>query len=220
MIPLTPEQREYKEKTLEQLLVNLSLLETKLGQENRPDVADNIRNQLEDIQAHLDHLQRELASNVAGAPIADELFQRAAGALTRKKFYLAKKLINQLETIEPFYPGIERLRQEAEAGRASRRTHAIAQRVRSTSTGETHPLESGQEAVAQSIPPKNDVHPRDGVPGRDGAYQTIAEEQEKRGLAQFFQFHLIVSCLIVLLILCMMFGVGAIMLLERLIEGG
>jgi hypothetical protein len=208
MIPLTPEQREYKEKTLEQLLVNLSLLETKLGQESRPDVADNIRNQLEDIQAHIDHLQRELASNVAGAPIADELFQRAAGALTRKKFYLAKKLINQLETIEPFYPGIERLRQEAEAGRVSRRTHAIAQRVRSTSTGETHPLESGQEAVAQSIPPGN------------GAYQTIAEEQEKRGLAQFFQFHIIVSCLIVLLILCMMFGVGAIMLLERLIEGG
>lgn len=209
MTPLTPEQREYKEKTLNQLLVNLSLLETKLGQESRPDVADNIRNQLEDIQAHIDHLQRELASNVAGEPVADELFQRAAGALTRKKFYLAKKLLNKLETIEPFYPGIERLRQEAEAGRASRRTRAIAQRVRSTSTGETHPLESEQKAVAQSI-----------LPAGNDAYQTIAEEQEKRGLAQFFQFHIIVSCLVVLLILCVMFGVGAITLLERLIEGG
>lgn len=209
MTPLTPEQREYKEKTLQQLLVNLSLLETKLGQESRSDVADNIRNQLEDIQAHIDHLQRELASNVAGEPVADELFRRAAGALTRRKFYLTKKLINKLETIEPFYPGIERLRQEAEAGRASRRTRAIAQRAGLSSTGEAPPLESGQGPVAPSAIP----------PGKD-AYQSLAEEQEKRGLAQFFQFHIIVSCLIILLILCVMSGVGAMMILERLVEGG
>jgi hypothetical protein len=211
MTPLTPEQREYKEKTLQQLLVNLSLLETKLGQESRSDVADNIRSQLEDIQAHIDRLQRELASNVAGEPVADELFQRAAGALTRKKFYLAKKLINKLETIEPFYPGIERLRQEAEMGRASRRTQAVAQRSAPPSTAEPPPLEAGQEAVAPSTP----TNP----PGND-VYQTIAEEQEKRGLAKFFQFHIIVSCLVISLILCVMMGVGAIMILERLIEGG
>jgi hypothetical protein len=38
MIPLTPEQREYKERTLNQLLINLPLLESKLAQESQRNV--------------------------------------------------------------------------------------------------------------------------------------------------------------------------------------
>ena len=129
MTALTPEQREYKEKTLAQLLANQPRLESQLTQESRPEVANNIRSQLEDMQAHIQRLQHELATNTFGEPVADELFQRAATALTKQKFYLAKRLISKLETIEPFYPGIDRLRQEAEEGRASRRTRAVAETV-------------------------------------------------------------------------------------------
>ncbi|MDX1524553.1 MAG: hypothetical protein R3264_23180, partial [Anaerolineae bacterium] len=122
--PLTPEQKAYKEKTLQQLAANFTLLETKLETERRPDVADEVRDQLEAIQTHINHLQQELAANGAGEPVADNLYRRIATALTNGRFYLAKKLINKLETIEPFYPDIDRLRAEAEAGRASRRTQS------------------------------------------------------------------------------------------------
>jgi hypothetical protein len=208
MTSLTPEQREYKEKTLEQLLVNLPFLETKLREESRPDVVNSLRNQLEDIQAHIALLQNELATNTAGEPVADELFQRAAGALTKKKFYLAKKLINKLEAIEPFYLGIERLRQEAELGRASRRTQAIAQGTRYPPGATPYTPEAGQDAAAQPGPSGRDVYP------------ITSEEQEQKGLAQFLQLHIILSCLVVLLILCVMSGVGGVMLLQWLIEGG
>ncbi|MBN1221059.1 MAG: hypothetical protein JXM69_19210 [Anaerolineae bacterium] len=205
MAILTSEQKEYKERTLHQLQINLPLLETKLERETRPEVANSLRSQIEDTQAHIDLLQRELATNTAGEPVADELFQRAATALTKKKFYLARRLINKLETIEPFYPDIERLRKEAEAGRASRRTQAIAQRG-TASTTDAAQLPGADLAAA--------------APLGDRVYQTSAEEPEKSGLAQFFQFHLIVSCLVVFLILCVMAGVGGVMLLQWLIEGG
>ncbi|MBN1995719.1 MAG: hypothetical protein JW953_23730 [Anaerolineae bacterium] len=208
MPSLTTEQREYKEKTLEQLRVNFSLLETKLAQESRPEIADNIRSQLEDIRAHLDRLQRELATNSTGEPVADELFQRAAGAVTNKKFYLAKKLINKLETIEPFYPGLERLRQEAETGRASRRTQAIAQRPPVSSQSLPPPATEPTQAAQPALAPNGK------------SYQPGPDEERRQGLAQFFQFHIIISCLVVLLILCIMFGVGGVMLLQWLIEGG
>ncbi len=210
MTPLTPEQREYKEKTLEQIQDNLPLLETKVEQESRPEVVNSLQKQIDDIRAHIDMLQHELATNAAGEPVADELFQRAAGSLAKKKFYLAKKLINKLETIEPFYPSIERLRQEAEAGRASRRTQAIAQRPAPPSPT-APPLQTGQAAAAQ---PTNTYQAPD-------TYPAIPEEVEKKGLvAQYFQFHIILSCLVVSLILCVMAGIGGLMVLQWLIEGG
>jgi len=204
MTSLTPEQREYKEKTLAQLLIDFPLLETKLAQETRRDIANSLQNQLEDMRGHIDLLQRELASNIAGEPVADELLQRAAAALTGKKFYLARKLINKLETIEPFYPGIDRLRQEAEEGRASRRTQSVAQGDLGRAT---RPVEPGLAATAQPTLTEDEIY-------------APAEEPAKKGLAQFFQLHIIISCLLVMLILCVISGVGGIMLLQWLIEGG
>ncbi len=210
MTPLTPEQREYKEKTLAQLQLNLPLLETNVEQESRPEVVNSLQKQIDDIQAHIDLLQHELAANTAGEPVADALFQRAAGALTNKKFFLAKKLINKLEAIEPFYPDIERLRQEAEARRASRRTRAVVQRgTPPPQTGQRLP--TSQETTAQST---GEAHQTPGI------YPAIPGEEEKKGFSRFFQFHIIISCLVVLLILCIMSGIGGVMLLQWLIEGG
>lgn len=206
MRALTPEQREYKEKTLNHLLAHLPVLEEKLAQENRPAVQKSIQDQLDDIHAHIDRLQTELASGVAGEPVADNLCVRIASALTKEKFYLAKKYLNKLETIEPFYPGIDRLRADAEAGRAGRRTRAIAQ-------GSAPPF------GAAVFPPGRAV--AGPAPDAGGESEPVlAENGGRKGvLAQFFQFHIVVSCLIVLLILCVMLGVGGVTVLEWLLQG-
>ena len=206
MTPLTPDQREYKEKTLAQLEINLPLLEAQLQQESRREVINSLQKQVDDTQTHIDLLQHELAANTMRTPVADELYQKAATALANKKFFLAKKLITKLETIEPFYPGIDQLREEAEGGRASRRTRAIAQRGAPTSQAAQIP--SMDQAA---VPPP--------VTADYEGYQPTAEGLEKRGIGQFFQFHYIISCLVVMLILCVMLGVGGIMLLQYLVEG-
>ncbi len=205
MIHLTQDQRAYKEKTLRQLQANLPHLESQLEQESRADVIKSLQKQVDDTRSHLELLQHELAANTAGEPVADDLYRRAAAALTNKKFFLAKKLLTRLETIEPFYPGVDILLQEAEAGRASRRTQAIAQRGVPPGSPSTI---SGSVAAT---PPIN---------GEDAPVLADTDEPERRGLARFFQFHIILSCLVVLLILCVMAGVGGIMLLEWLVEGG
>jgi hypothetical protein len=207
MTPLTPDQREYKEKTLEQLEINLPLLEAQLQQENRQEIVNSLQKQVDDIRAHIDLLQHELAANAMTTPVADELYQKAATALANKKFFLAKKLITRLETIEPFYPGINQLRKEAETGRASRRTQAIAQRGAPAGEAATSPPGLAQTAVpAQAA-------------GNHNIYPPTAQESEKRGIGQFFQFHIVISCLVVMLILCVMAGVGGIMILQYLVEG-
>ena len=211
MISFTPEQREYKEKTLNQLLANQSLLEASLGQERRPEVVRSIEEQLEDIEAHISRLRDELAGNVVfDEPIAEDLFKEAARALAKEKFFLAKKHIHRLETIEPFYPGIDRLKQEAESGRVSRRTRSIAQGLAASYPGtapppaaKTGPVEGG---VGQSIVAQN---------------LTTEPETERTGwLSSFFQFHIIISCLVVLLLICVMLGIGGITFLQWFIEGG
>jgi len=206
MTPLTPDQREYKEKTLAQLQSNLPLLENQLQHESQREVINSLQRQVDDTRTHIDLLQHELAVNAMSIPVADELYQKAAIALANKKFFLAKKLITKLETIEPFYPGIDQLREEAEGGRASRRTRAIAQRGAPTSQATQIP---GLDQAAVPPPVTADYE----------GYQPTAEESEKRGIGQFFQFHIIISCLLVMLILCVMFGIGGIMLLQYLIEG-
>jgi hypothetical protein len=118
---------------------------------------------------------------------------------------LAKKIISKLETIEPFYPGIDQLREEAEEGRASRRTRAIAQRGAPIS--QATPVSGLEQAAAAPAAANHE------------SYQPFPQESEKTGLGQFFQFHYIISCLVVMLILCVMLGVGGIMLLQYLIEG-
>ena len=204
MTPLTLEQRAYKDRTLKQLLANFVLLEEKLEKEHRRDVAEDIRQQLEDIQAHLAVLQQELTTNSAGEPVADDLYRRVATALTNNKFFLARKLIHKLETIEPFYPNLDRFKAEAEAGRASRRTRSV----------------SKGGALPELVVPPEVADPE--VSQMSLAYDVVdgvGVEPERQGLARFFQFHIIASCVVVSLILCVMFGVGGMTALQWLIEG-
>lgn len=209
MTSLTPEARAYKEKTVEQLLLNFEVLEQRLGQERRAEVIQSIQERLEEVQGHIAHLQQALATNTAGEPLADNLYRRIATALTNNKFHLAKKLIHKLETIEPFYPDIDRLRTEAESGRASRRTQSISKGgalpevVLSPEMAEAAAAAAAQTTVSATAVSDEVL---DAAPG-------------KKGLAQLFQFHIIASCLVVSLILCVMFGVGGITALQWLIEG-
>jgi F0F1-type ATP synthase membrane subunit c/vacuolar-type H+-ATPase subunit K len=207
MVPLTPEYREYKERSLNQLLANLPLLEAKLAQEERPGVIISLENQVGDIQAHISRLQKELAEDIAGEPVADELCKRIARALSKDKFHLAKKYINKLETIEPFYPGIDRLRNEAEAGRASRRTRSIVQGAA---------LPYGAAAFSSGLVTER-IGGRRSVPLANTYIET--GEAEKRGFSQLFQFHIIISCLLVSLIICVMTSMGGFAVLQWLIEG-
>jgi hypothetical protein len=45
-------------------------------------------------------------------------------------------------------------------------------------------------------------------------------EEPAGRFAQFFQFHILMSCLVVMLIACAVFGVAGMTLLEYLVEGG
>ena len=210
MISLTQEQRDYKEKTLNQLLVNQSLLESRLNQETRPDVVRNIEQQLEDIESHISRLQDELVGNIVfDEPVADELFKQAARALAKEKFFLAKKHIHRLETIEPFYPGIDRLKQEAESGHVSRRTRSIAQGVAASYPGMTPPTAPVS------------IRPAPGQPMVAQPYPNNTNDASSGGrFSNLFQFHIIVSCLVVLLIICALLGVGGYTALQWLVEGG
>ncbi len=208
MISLTPEQIEYKERTLNQLRLNQAGLETSLNQEARPDVIRSIERQLQDIEAHVSRLQDELSGNVVfDEPVADDLFMQAVKALSKEKFFLAKKYIHKLETIEPFYPGIDRLHHEAEVGKVSRRTRSIAQGTATSYPGTSSPADvRSPKTLPEDMPA---VEP-----------SSTSDRQEEPGrFSQYFQFHIIVSCLVVLLLLCVMFSVGGITVLEWLIEG-
>jgi hypothetical protein len=209
MIPLTPEQREYKERTLNQLQINLPLLEAKLAQESQRNVIISLHEQLEAMEAHIVRLQKELANDIMLEPVADDLCRQAASALTKQKLYMAKRYINKLETIEPFYPELDRLKLDAETGQVSRRTRALAQSTPLPIAGATGLplLTAGASAAPQpAAGPANTSIP-------------LEREKERGGLAQYFQFHIIASCLVVLLIMCVMAGVGGMSVLRWLIEG-
>lgn len=207
MATLTLEQRDYKERTLNQLQSNLPSLEAKLAQESRRDVIVKLENQLVEMQAHIGRLQAELAEGVAGEAVADEYCARIARAVSDGKFHLARRYIDKLETIEPFYPGLERLKSEAEAGRASRRTRSIAQ-------GNAVPYGAAFFATAGSVTvPKGDRS----APVAE-RYIPV-DDSEREGLGRFFQVHIVLSCLVVSLIVCVMTGIGGMNLLQWLIEG-
>ena len=206
MIPLTPEQREYKERTLNQLLINLPLLEAKLAQESQRNVIISLHEQLEAMEAHVVRLQKELANEVMWEPVADELCRQAASALTKQKLYMAKRYINKLEAIEPFYPELDRLKLDAETGQVSRRSRALAQGTSLPIVDATNVPLAGPRASSAS------------QPAASGPI-ALGREKERSSLAQFFQFHIIASCLVVLLIMCVMAGVGGMSVLRWLIEG-
>ncbi len=209
MVPLSVEQVAYKEKTLAQLLVNLPLLEEQSQHETRPEVKISLEKQIDDIQVHIERLQLELAEGMAREPVADDLCLRIAQALVKGKFYMARKYITKLESIEPFYPNLDRLKAEAEAERAGRRTTSIAQGSALPYGATLYPPATATAAAAGEV---QTVLPRRGA--------GLPEEKERRRFSQFFQFHVVASCLVILLIICVMLGVGGMSLLQWLVEGG
>jgi hypothetical protein len=207
MIPLTPELRDYKERTLNQLKINLPLLEAKLAREHQRHLVVSLHEQLEAVEAHVARLQRELASDVLAEPVADELCRQAASALTKQKLYMAKRYINKLEAIEPFYPELSRLKQEAETGQVSRRTRSLSQSdVLPTVAAASVPL----LAAGSSAGPASRAA---------GVRASRARAKERGGIAQYFQFHIVASCFVIFLIFCTMAGVGGMSVLRWLIEG-
>ena len=207
---LTPEQREYKERTLNQLQANSAMLETALETETRPDVVRSIQKQLAEIEDHMHRLQDELSGEVVfDEPVADDLFKKSAKALSKEKFFLAKRYINKLEVIEPFYPGLDRLKQEAETQRVTRRTRSIAAGTATgypaTSTTQSIPAVSGSEMSVTA------------TPAADSGY--YIEDEPTGRFDQLFQFHIVLSCLVVLVLLCIMAGIGGFMMLQWFVEG-
>lgn len=207
MIPLTPELRDYKERTLNQLKINLPLLEAKLAREHQRHLVVSLHEQLEAVEAHVARLQRELASDVLAEPVADELCRQAASALTKQKLYMAKRYINKLEAIEPFYPELSRLKQEAESGQVSRRTRSLSQ-------SDVLPT-----VAAASVPLLTAGSNSGAAPRAAGVRAFRAKAKERSGIAQYFQFHIVASCFVIFLIFCTMAGVGGMSVLRWLIEG-
>ncbi|MBE7471196.1 MAG: hypothetical protein HS114_18820 [Anaerolineales bacterium] len=211
MIPLTPEQRDYKERTLNQLMVNLPLLEAKLARETQRQVAVTLHEHLEAIEAHIVRLQQELTHEVLLEPVADDLCRQAASALTKQKLFMAKRYIAKLEAIEPFYPEISRLKQEAETGQVSRRTRALSQsEPLPTAAAANIPLLTAGGAPSPAAP----NGPRAALPSGGRLRQ-----KEATGWRQYFQFHIVASCLVIMLLACVMAGVGGMNVLRWLIEG-
>jgi hypothetical protein len=211
MIPLTPEQRDYKERTLNQLLLNLPQFEAKLAQETQRQIAVTLHEQLEAMEAHIVRLQKELANEVLLEPVADELCKQAANALTKQKLFMAKRYIGKLEAIEPFYPELSRLKQEVETGQVSRRTRALSQSdVLPTMAVANVPLLTAGTGVGPGAPVA--ARPADRP-------LTGMRDRERGGWRQYFQFHIIASCLVILMLACVMAGVGGMSVLRWLIEG-
>ncbi|GAB4432109.1 MAG: hypothetical protein Kow0031_13480 [Anaerolineae bacterium] len=215
MESLSPEQIEYKRRTLHQLQVNQAALEASLSRETDPKTVKTIQKQLGEIDAHMSRLQDELAGNVVmDEPVADELFRKAAQALARGKFYLARRQIAKLETIEPFYPGIARLKQEAESQQVSRRTRSIAE---GKASGYSSVLAVPDSVIA---PPGAGAAALPASTGPADFPAAYSDEPDEPWYRSFFQFHVILSCLVVLLLLCVVFGMAGFSILQWLVEGG
>jgi hypothetical protein len=207
MIPLTPEQRDYKERTLNQLLLNVPQVEAQLARETQRQVMVTLHEQLEAMEAHIVRLQQELANEVILEPVADELCRQAATALTKQKLYMARRYVNKLEAIEPFYPELGRLKQEVETGQISRRTRALSQ-------SDLFPT-----LVAAANPPLLAAGPSATPPPQAPLATAGARQKDSGSLRQYFQFHIIASCMVIFLIACVMAGVGGMSVLRWLIEG-
>lgn len=206
--PLTPEQREYKELTLGQLMANQAQLEARLAQETEPRLVKSIQRQLADIEAHINRLQDELSGSVImDEPVAEELFKKSTGALAKGKFHLARRYIAKLETIEPFYPGLDRLKHETETQQVSRRTRSIAAGTA-----------SGYSATALALPNRPAAGP--GAEALPAPATPVTYEEPQSWTSQLFQFHYIASCLAILVILCAVLGVFGVTILQWLVEGG
>jgi hypothetical protein len=163
------------------------------------------------MEAHVVRLQKELANEVMLESVADELCRQAASALTKQKLYMAKRYINKLETIEPFYSELDRLKLDAETGQVSRRTRALAQST-------PLPIADATNVPLVTAGPSASLVPQAAASAANSPI-ALGRGKERGGFAQFFQFHIIASCLVVLLIMCVMAGVGGMSVLRWLIEG-
>ena len=209
MVPLSPEQRDYNEITIQQLLADRAQLEADLEKETDQRAVRGIEKKMDAIDAHIGRLRDELRGNViVDEKVAEDYFKQAVKALAKEKFYLANRYIQRLETIEPFHPALSRLKEEAESKRVSRRTKSIAQ-----GTATSYP---GLDTLSALVPANADVPASLGAPAN---FYYAAEEESPGGFTQFFQFHYIVSCLVVVLLACVMFGTGGVTVLRWLIEG-
>lgn len=207
--PLTPEQRDYKEQTLSQLVANQAHLEASLAHETNPRAVKNIQRQLAEIDAHINRLQDELSGSVImDEPVADELFKKSVAALAKGKFHLARRYIAKLETIEPFHPGLERLKQETETQQVSRRTRSIAAGTASGYSTTALPAQN----VAGMLPA--------GAPIAAPLPEPVSYDEPQSWTSQLFQFHYVASCLAVLVILCAVLGVFGVTIVQWLVEGG
>ncbi len=206
MMPLTMEQRDYKERTLVQLQANLPALEAKLAQATQRHEIVSSHDQLKEVEAHIARLQKELSINMMLEPVADDLCRQVATALTKQKFYMAKRYLTKLETIEPFYPELDRLRQEAETEQVSRRTRSLAQ-------GSSIPTATPE---ASATAPNMIVFDPQAGAIRQGP---IYRKKERRNWRDYLQFHYVASCLVLLILMCTMASIGGMGVLRWLIEG-
>jgi hypothetical protein len=129
--------------------------------------------------------------------------------LAKGKFHLARRYIAKLETIEPFYPGIDRLKHETETQQVTRRTRSIAA---GTASGYSTTSLTVQQRAAPALP-AGEALPQ-------ASPQPVFEEEPQSWYSQIFQFHIIASCLAVLVIFCAVVGVFGVTILQWLVEGG
>ncbi|MDM8518530.1 hypothetical protein QUF64_00680 [Anaerolineales bacterium HSG6] len=207
---MSPDLREYKTQTLNQLLILLPQIEAKLAHEIDSAAIRRLNKQLEAIRAHIDHLRHELSLDAPLDPVAEVLFQKAAEAIVKEKYFLAQKRLQELETIEPFYPGLNRLKDEISSGKTSRNTKAIAEGT--VPAFVLASIKPAYQGVASDDSPLS-------TPAADVYLDPDSGEEQTGGWRNIFQFHIMASCLVVVLMFCTMAGVGGTALLEFLIEG-
>jgi hypothetical protein len=210
---MSPELHDYKTQTFNQLLTSLPQLEALLAQEADTATVRRLSKQIEAIHAHIERLRQELSNNVVGQPVASELYRKATQAIVKNKFHLAQKRLNELEAIEPFYPGLARLKQEIATGKISRNTRAIAEgTVPAFQLSAVKLVHQTQTVTQDTASPLIETSPQ--------ADKLAYEEEQTSSWSNLFQFHILVSCSLIFFLFCMMAGVGGTTLLEFLIEGG
>jgi uncharacterized small protein (DUF1192 family) len=204
---MSPELYDYKTQTINQLLTSLPKLESLLAQETDTATVRHLSKQIGAIHAHIERLRQELSNNVVAQPVASELYRKATQATVKEKFYLAQKRLNELETIEPFYPGIARLKQEITTGKISRNTRSIAE-------GTVPAFQLSAHSAFPATSPTGNV-----VESPVQVSDQLIQEEQGTSWSNLFQFHILVSCSLIFFLFCMMAGVGGTTLLEFLIEG-
>jgi len=205
---MTPDLREYKTQSCNQLLKQLPQLEARLPLERDAANAKRLQKQIEAIYAHVDRLRHELETDTAlPESVADELCRKAARALVKQKFFLAQKCLYELETIEPFYPNLNRLKEEATSQKIGRQTRSIAE-------GTASPFVL--PAVMPTLATKGHDSPTPLASATGNGAEWVESPPWWRNI---FQFHIMASCAVVMFLFCMMAMVSSSAILQFIFEG-